>query len=134
MCHYKRAVGLLCGLGKACIEHRYSGFFGVVFDEIGQLLFQTVGINVMLYHQQYKRVLLFFILVDNYDWLDIVGHFCHNKRGFMGRIGYISEEFFNLCFCFVDVNVAYNNDALMVRVIPFAVIVDEFLAFEVVDN
>ena len=52
----------------------------------------------------------------------------------MGRIGYISEEFFNLCFCFVDVNVAYNNDALMVRVIPFAVIVDEFLAFEVVDN
>ena len=87
----------------------------------------------MFYHHGYIRVLELFILINDNDWLIVVGHFfCHN-RSFIGWIRYLSEELLNLCFNFVNVNIAYNNDALMVRVIPFAVIVDKFLTFEVVD-
>ena len=133
MCTYKRTVGFLSGLRKAHVQHISNRIFHVVLDEIGQLLLQTVGINIMFYHHGYIRVLVLFILINDNDRFVVVGHFFNYNWGFVSWIRYLSEELLNLCFNFVNVNIAYNNDALMVRVIPFAVIIDKFLTFEVVD-
>ena len=88
----------------------------------------------MLDDKLYTAGLLLFVLVDNDNRLGIVWHLLvYNWSCILWALE-SAEEFLYLGFCMVYINVAHNNDGLVLRVIPLVVVVGQLLILEVVYN
>ena len=134
LCTDEGAVGFLGGLGEALGQHAADGLLGIVLDEIGQRLLQAVGEDIMLDHQVDRGSRILFVLVDDDDRLGIVGYGLVDKLGLVGRVLDIAEELLDLCLGAIDVYVTDDDDALVIGMIPFVIVIDQLFTLEVVDD
>ena len=88
----------------------------------------------MLEHQHQVVILHFLVLVDDVDGLVIIrnGNVL-NQSAVSGQYD-ATEQFLDLGFYLVNVNVANDDEALVVGTIPLLVVVTKELRLEVVDN
>ena len=86
----------------------------------------------MFEHDFYKSNLLLFVLVYDDDRLFVVWNLlCYNLLCVRIERN-VAEHFLDFLFCTVNVNVAYNDDSLIVWAIPLVVVVAENLWSKVV--
>ena len=97
-----------------------------------QGVFQRVGEYIMLHAERDIRGLHFFILIDDNYRLSIVGYELIYNGSFVHWVLDVAEKLFDLRLNLVHIDVAYDNQSLMIGVIPFVIIVDKFLSFEVI--
>ncbi len=87
----------------------------------------------MLHHDVEEAHALLLVLVDDDYRLVVVWHVdLHDGAGIL-RVGDSSEHLAYLRLGVVDVDVAHNDDSLVRRMVPFLVVVAQFLRLEVVD-
>ena len=86
----------------------------------------------MLHAQRYTGSLFLFIFINNNNGLSIIGYKLIYNGSFVHWVLDITEKLFDLRLNLVHIDIAYDNQSLMIGVIPLVIIVDKFLAFEVV--
>ena len=87
----------------------------------------------MLHHVLHHVGGLLLVLVDDYDRLCVVGHLLVNDGCDVGWILERTEEFLDFLLGVVNVYVTYNDNCLVVGMIPLLVVIAQFLRLEVVD-
>ena len=88
----------------------------------------------MLHEDEDYRHLLLLVLLANIDSLLVVGHWLVDNLGSVLRNNDAAEELLYLCLYVVNINVADNDDSLVVWTVPLVVVVAKSLWLEVVNN
>ena len=88
----------------------------------------------MLEHNIDARGALFLVFVDDDDGFGRVGHGLVDNRGGIFGVRNRTEELFDHRFGVIDIDIAHDYDTLIRRMVPFFVIVANFLRLEVVDD
>ena len=86
-------------------------------------------------HEHHQLVhLQLLVLLEDVDGLLIVGHLLGHHLRSLGAHFDAAEEFLHFGLNVVYVNVAHDDDGLVVRAIPLLVVLHQLLALEVVDD
>ena len=88
----------------------------------------------MLHEDEEERQLHLLVLTYYIYSLVVVGHLFGHHLGGIGRCLDGREQFLDFLFRAVDVDVANDDDALVLRIVPFAVVVAERFGVTAVDN
>ena len=126
------AICLLCCLGITVVQHVESRSPDIVVEDIVYRLLQRIGVRIVLEHHLYIAGALFLILVNNNDRFGSVGYWLVQHRSLVDWVLDTTEEFLDHCLGMVYVHVANHNNSLIRRMIPFLIIVAQFLGREVV--
>ena len=107
---------------ETLVEHAGDGVTGIVDDKIGDGALHLVGHGVMLHGYEEHRQLLFLVFAHEVDALVVVGHFHGFHLG--GVLWHLDagEEFLHFLFGAIDIDVAHDDDALVVGTVPFAIV------------
>ena len=128
------AVSLLGSLAKPAVEHACGSLLNIVVYQILWCLLQGVGEHVMLEHDVDVVRLVFLVLVDDDDRFGIIRNDLVYDRSWVLWIPDRSEELLYHSLCMVYVYITYDYDTLVLRMIPFLVVVTKLLWSKVVDD
>ena len=131
---HERAVGLLGQFRQTVVEHTNDSILHEVDDKVCHVTLDILGNGVALDHHIHNAILHFLVLVYHIDRLGIVGHGLGNDGS--GILGHLDgrEERLDLLLHFVDVEVADDDDGLVVGTVPLLIVVAQHFRLEVVDN
>ena len=88
----------------------------------------------MLHRHHHYRVLLLLVLLSHINGLFVVGHgLVYNLRS-IGRHYNVAKQFLDQRLGIVHVDVAHDDDGLVVRAIPFLIIGYQLLGLEIVND
>ena len=88
----------------------------------------------MLEHSLNNGLALLLIFVDNIDWLHRRRHRIVFILSLVLRVLDRAEDFFDLSYDLIRIDIAYNNYCLEIRAIRFVVVSAKRVGREVVDN
>ena len=133
-CVGKGCVGLGGNLVEAVAEHLRHDVHHVVGGEVLDAVAYLAGHGVKLKHHRCQAHLLLGIAADGVDGAGVVldAEIC----ALAGVFGHLDgrEDFFNLALDVGRVDVAHDDDALLVGAVPCVVVVAQSLRGEVVDD
>ena len=128
------AVGLLCHFLEAQVEHHADNTLCILVEQVADVLLLLFFHDFVLHHHAHERVFLFLVFLEDVDRLGIVGHWLVNHLCCVGRNHSVFPEVLDYCLYMVDVNIADNDDCLVVWAIPLAVVCAEHVGLEVVND
>ena len=131
---HERAVGLLSLLGEAGTHHVAEHAAHVVVDEVLHALLHLIGEGVVLHGSEDDAHLLLLVLADEINAFVVVGNGHNLYLRSIGRHLDIAEERLDLAFDVVDVDVANDDDGLVVGTIPLAIVSAQRLRRAAVDD
>ena len=88
----------------------------------------------MLEEQEDGVPLQFLVVVDGVDDARVVGYFHRDHLARLTLGTDVAKEAFDLGFRLVHIDVAHHDHALVLRVIPFLVVIPQLLMFEVIHH
>ena len=126
-----RIVGELL---QTCIEHIRYDSLHIDLDEVVHVLL-VLGLGGVVLHEDHELIdAHLLVLLEDIDGLVIVGHFLGHHLRSLGADLDAAEELLHLLLEVVDVDVANDDDGLIVRTIPLLVVLLQGLGLEVVDD
>ena len=123
----ERALGLYGLFREAGVEHLADGTLGVVDHIVRHVALHLVGHGVKLHESEEDAQLLLLVLTHEINTLVVVGHLHGLYLGGVGRHLDAAKEFLDLLLGAVHIDVANDDDTLIVGTIPLAVVGPEGL-------
>ena len=132
--HHERRIRQLGEFFEAFVEHHGSHAHGILVHQVVHVALHLVRIGVVFPEEEAhgRRELLVRGHAD--DGLVIVLYRHVVALGRILRLGNRAEDVLDLGFDFIDIDVADHHDTLVVRAIPFLIIVAQYLVREVVHH
>ena len=128
-------LGILGLLIKALIEHCAHHVLHVVNDNVTDVILLLFLDDIMLEHETDIAELLLNILVNHNNGLVVVGNGIRFNHGSVGAGGgNVLEEFLDFGLDVVHVNVAYNDQRLVIGAVPLVIVVAQHLIGEIVHD
>ena len=133
-CLKEWAVSFLCNLGIACTQHRGNHIVHVSLHEIAHVALHRIRDGWMLHEDIEDIILLLLVLVDYVDGGIIIGYFHRLYLSGIGRHLDAREELLDLVLDMVDIYITHDDDCLIVRAIPLAVVSTQGFRLAAVDD
>ena len=125
---------LLCHFRQALTYHLRDNADGIVLDEIAQIGLLLIGGGIVLHHDSHLAHLHLLVFIEDIDGFLVVGHELANNLWSIGVNSDAAEEFLHLCLNMVNVDVANDDDGLIVRTVPLVIVCTQSLGTEAVDD
>ena len=133
-CLQEGAFLLLALLLETGIQHFANHVACIIEHHIAQTAFQRVGRGIMFHGHEEERQLLLLVLANHIDALGVVGNGLQLHLGSIRSHLDATEEFLHLLLGAVHIDIANDDDALVVGAIPLAVIRTQRLRTTAVDD
>ena len=128
------AALLLRHLVQTEAHHARNDIGHITLHEIADIAFLLVGSGIVLHHNHHLAHLHLLVLVEDIDGLVVVGNRLGNHLRRIGVNLDASEELLDLSLHVVYIDIANDDDGLIVRTIPLMIVGAQGSGLETVDD